>query len=522
MFSFFKPSKTAAATVKTHPAPDILEALYVPSRAELLAVNPLMLGCSGGAGHNWVLQALSSRLTHLAGHNFVTYIPRDFAGQQHTFTKTSINIAARLSTYIKFFSDVLDLPNIPSEDLLSSAISELITQQPRIYIDMLLDVYDCGYESAAIWNTLQRTGQISELRKLVALQASNDNKNYTKVFHYFQNILRNAYESGMPYTEIISTQVMGLAALCDAIIDYNIILLTLDIRATPIVLHQYMTDLPTLGAVHFFHALAALTPKQQQQIKLYGVELNAETLGHFFEQHHFNGVYSIPVANNPMVREGFLDPANDNSRKFNISIEIKFKKTTMVSECSNADDEDAFIELHKELELESVIIPAYQKIAVIMLGSQASNDSLRYVKPLLAKDVAKIIIFAGNNTSISDIIPTEHLPFVLILGNQDAAVIAQFMTRADDIFIGCGGSTTMEQLMLPHNPHQKIYIHHADDPSVPDGMSSGIAWEDHNARKLISILSKRSLSVQKISPSLADVVLSESYYQEEELGYTAF
>ncbi len=86
---------------------------------------------------------------------------------------------------------------------------------------MLLDVYPAGYASVAIWNILQRDGQVEDLKKLVCLQAKSDKENYSIVKNYILNALKNAVDGKTPYTEMISTQAMALPALCDAVMEYN-------------------------------------------------------------------------------------------------------------------------------------------------------------------------------------------------------------------------------------------------------------------------------------------------------------
>lgn len=75
----------------------------------------------------------------------------------------------------------------------------------------------------------------------------SDTFNYQIVYDYFMKKLQDAELMGAPYTEIISTQAMALPALCNVVNDYN----ANRPAENHIVINQYLTDLPTLGAVHF-------------------------------------------------------------------------------------------------------------------------------------------------------------------------------------------------------------------------------------------------------------------------------
>lgn len=439
-------------------------------------IKPLFLACSGGNGHIAAIKALIANLHNL---EFPNYPRVPYHEKQKTVTGLSIFVASKINclAYFRKITKLLNLPVLPKKAELDVVIRELDTNpELKKYIDVLLDIYPIGYESAAIWNIYQRTDQTNELLKLIRLQSHNDKLFRHDVYEYYLNLFIKAHTSGEPYTEVFSTQVMGLSALCDAVSEYN------RRYEQNIVIHQYMTDLPTEGAVHFFQPLSKLTPTQQAQMKVYAVSLEQPVLDHFFpEGHTFKGVYHIDVDKNPMLRAGFLDKNNDNSQKFDQEIALTLKNGTTQS------------------------IHPHERIASIMLGSQASNDTVRYIEHLLASGMERVFVFGGTNQNIKKeidkllILRPELVNKIVLLDNQDDSFITSLMTRSDILVIRSGGLSVMEQMAMPHPAHQLVMLHHAD--SKDGKLQSGISWEDKNADKLISTLTTKGIRAVKTCPS---------------------
>jgi effector protein SdbA len=452
---------------------------------------PLMIGCSGGGGHISAILGIEQSLKQAfpATLELPLYAPVLAEQKPHAasiHTGANIMHAYGVGKPLQKIIELTPLPLLPNTHVLDEEIKNLSKKEQanglRCYIDMLLDVYPEGYESAAIWNIFQRNDETSTLRKLIALQSMSDTFNYQIVYDYFMKKLQASEEMGAPYTEIISTQAMALPALCDVVSAYNA-------RRSPknhIVINQYLTDLPTLGAVHFFNVLATLTPTQQRQIRLYGVNMTDEVIQHFFPSgNQFNKIYNVPANKNPMVRVAFKDRAYDNSDKFHEQVTLSFQK-----------------------EAAPYTIASGEQIASIMLGSQASADTVKYIEPLLKCGIERVFVFGGKNKSISDKIDElinkhpEYKDRIIRLDNQSDKKISALMTRSNIVVTRGGGLSVMEQMAMSHNPEQTILIHHADaNENAP--LSSGISWEDSNVDKLIENLQKNSIYAQKTSPSLA-------------------
>lgn len=303
---------------------------------------------------------------------------------------------------------------------------------------------------------------------------------------------KKAAQEGKPYTEIISTQAMGLPALCDAVIEYNQWSRVQHPAFTPLVIHQYFTDLPTHGAVHFFNPLSRLSKKQQQQMHLYGLGMSEDVIRTFFPKgEDFGGIYDIPPKDNPMVRPGFTDPDLDYSKFFHKSCK--------------------FYLLDSDNEKQDYRITADEQIATILLGSQASNDTVKYIETLLKNGYQKIFVLGGHlfEKEIQEIesrYPQLPNRIVRVSSNQTDTTLTPLLTRSNIIIQRGGGVSVMEAMAMPHNPEQAILIHHTDahaDEIKEKELTSGISWEDCNVDRLVTALSQKGLRTKKTSPELA-------------------
>ncbi|MFJ1267975.1 hypothetical protein ACD661_05305 [Legionella lytica] len=453
---------------------------------------PLMIGCSGGGGHISAILGIEQSLKQAYLSDTLDLPQYTPVLAEHKPPTASIHTGAHImhaygvGKPIQKIIELTPFPLLPNTNTLDEEIKNLSKKEQsngsRCYIDMLLDVYPEGYESAAVWNILQRNEKTNTLKKLIALQGMSDTFNYKIVYNYFMQKLQEAEAIGSPYTEVISTQAMALPALCDVVKDYN----ATRSEEKHIVINQYLTDLPTLGAVHFFNVLAALTPAQQRQMRLYGVNMVDDVIQHFFPQgNHFNKIYNIPASKNPMVRFAFKDSTYDNSDKFNQEVTLNLQK-----------------------EERPYTIAAEEKIASIMLGSQASADTVKYIEPLLKCGVERVFVFGGKNKGISDKIDElinahpEYKDRIVRLDNQSDKEISALMTRSNIVVTRGGGLSVMEQMAMSHNPEQIVLIHHADARGNTP-LSSGISWEDSNVDKLIENLQESGIYSQKTSPRLA-------------------
>lgn len=466
-------------------------------------IHPLMIATSGGGGHissiKGIIEFLRNKYPNI---HFESYIPvllkdkpyssaNNQAMQALNLLKKS-HIGPIVRSMIKPFTVFSTLPD---KDLVIEEMKTLNKSQtidsdekepkPREYSDLLLDVDPAGYLSVAMWNVAIAQDNSPLLTKFNSLKDETDKRNYTTVFHYYMTQLMKAKKANKPFTEIICTQTMSLPALCDAVIEYN------KHTVKPIVLHEYMCDLPTKGCVHFFKVLSTLTKAQQKVIKLYGVGMNERVLQHFFQKgYHFAGVYNISNKDNPMVRPGFKNPSLDKSKTFHGKTKLDLKAEGYFT------------------------IPADEQIASIMLGSQASHDTVAYVESFLEAGIQKVFVFGGKKKNISDRINAilnrhpEYKDRIIPLGFMDDAQMTPLMTRSNFIVIRGGGSSVSEQLALPHHSEQAILFHHANSSS--EILTSGISWEDDNITELMKELKKQNVHAQKTCPNRVKCHIAEA------------
>ena len=67
-----------------------------------------------------------------------------------------------LSWLIRWILSKTSYPLLPQPNEINAEVKTLQTINPKehLYVDMLLDVHETGYQNAAIWNVLQKQEQI--------------------------------------------------------------------------------------------------------------------------------------------------------------------------------------------------------------------------------------------------------------------------------------------------------------------------------------------------------------------------
>jgi effector protein SdbA len=464
-------------------------------------LKPLLLTSSGGGGHITAIMGIHGFLTqNRAQVELPLYNPVLFKDKPQSLRRTQVQLsismlhAPAIGSSLQSLLSYTAFPTLPDKQSLLSEINSLSHKEEgkkRPYVDMLLDVYPAGYEYAAIWNIFQRNDKASELKKLVALQERSDHENESEVKNYFLKTLQEAAENHSAYTEIISTQPMGFPGLCNAILAYNHWLNDNPrLNAPKAIIHQYMTDLPTQGAVHFFNALANLSREQQEQMIVYAVGMSEEIIRHFFPNGaFFKGIFDIPVNDNPMVRPGLKNAKADHSSKFH--------KPTMITLSG---------------EPQAYFLNADELLASILLGSQVGKDSLAYIETLLQNGTDRVFVFGGQSLAvhagIEQIVSThpQYKEKIIPLSYQSDTELAALMSRSNFIIIRGGGLCVMEQLAMNHSKEQTVLVHHADGVQL----TSGISWEDDNVDRLITDLRGRGIHALKTTPERAKRDIAEA------------
>lgn len=523
---------------------------------------PLMLGSSGGGGHISAIKGLCAYLKgHLEHLSFDLYTPRQAPTRSNPDAMV-VRVGSKFTNqegYLSFLTTGVvqpllkptRLPILPTLTDIYDEVQRLKSTETRPYLDMLLDVYPVGYEFAAIWNIQQQQGHIHDLKKMIAYQPDTDKLNWKHAIQHFTELLDIAVNEGRPYSEIVSTQVLSIPALCKVVYDYNKKYQhTLNIPK--LFIHQYFTDLPTKGAVHFFSAVNNINPKHRNQIMLYGLGFKQEIIeSQLNGGKDFRGIFDIPPHENPMVRPGFKD--------LSTSLHDCFDKTCHVKYKAYAFDEGEVRDLSR---LDNLTIGSKDKVASITLSSQASTDTLKYIDHLLADDFDRIFVFGGYEKNIYPFIdgivqqhadkvfkdnqdflanitdsgdwPDDYMTSrrlsltdikkrikekIILLGKQDDTQMQPILTRSNVVIKRGGGLSVMEQIALKHHPKQCVFIHHPDCASILDDPSSGIIWEDENTNALIKTLRQKAIFAKKTMPSRFLTDYSEARFYHEFLYY---
>ncbi|RUR11668.1 hypothetical protein [Legionella sp. km772] len=474
---------------------------YMPVNQEY--IKPLLVTSSGGGGHITAIMGLHGFLTQkFTGVKLPSYEPVLFKDKPESSLRDQVQLgismlhAPVIGSPIQSLLSYTTFPNLPDKRSLEreiAALSQKEEAKKRPYIDMLLDVYPAGYEYAAIWNIFQRNDVTSELKKLIALQERSDQENERAVERYFLNLLTEAAKAHEAYTEIISTQAMGLPGLCNAVLAYNHwVEARPHLKAPKVFIQQYMTDLPTKGAVHFFNALASLKQEQQAQMLLYALGMEEDIIQHFFPQGaFFKAIFDIPVNDNPMVRPGLKTVNADHSSHFHQPIMLTLSG-----------------------EPQAYLVEANELVASILLGSQIGKDSIAYAEILLKNAVDRVFVFGGQSPMIQAEIAAilkvspQYKEKIIPLNYQGDTELAALMSRSNFIIIRGGGLCVMEQLAMKHSPEQTVLVHHSHGA---DGeLTSGISWEDDNVDNLITDLQRRGVHALKTTPARAGIDIAQA------------
>lgn len=409
----------------------------------------------------------------------------------------------------------------------------------RQYLDLLLDLHFYGYEMAGMFNFLQRHDKTDQLLTMVKKQSINNYIHYSKIKSHFMDLLKKQAEIGKPYTTIISTQPQALEALCDAVSWYNesylpkhhqlkkkyeklthaiseiekilsekpttyfqwfnqlyLQFVTLwflkralrspefdkfqhDVSLKPLRVHQYMTDLPTSGAIHFLSPLKSLNKKQRKLIDVY---CEGEPDKIFKELVELN-IHSLKPDENPMLRSAFRDKSALSFYTMDHPVSLRYQ--------------------NNQTEV-SRTIARKDKVASIMLGALGGNASKEYLLPLLESGYQHIFVFgAKDNEAIMNMIaalPKQQRKAIIPLGRQNDQAIAPIMTRSNCVITRSGGLSTMEQMALPLIKNKLVLIHHTNPGSEKKSLTSGLPWEDGNADTLIKYINDQGAKAYKVCP----------------------
>lgn len=457
-------------------------------------LRPLILASSGGGGHLSAAQGLietfqTQATIHLSHYPHTFRSDRRFSIGRTLLTKgiagcTKPVVGPLLKALLSCFK--LDyLPDIATFQKALHQLDDLPSATTRAYLDLLLDIYPAGHEFAAIFNALQAHDEARAIRQAVQSQYYSDCLHHRLTSRALLRYLTEQMNKGQPYTEIISTQPQALQALCQTIIRYN-----QTFQHMPITLHQYVTDLPTSGATHYLNALNRLSDAHRQQIHLILIAEPASVLTHFplKSPQAFRGIHCLSHKNNPMIKAGFKSDTLSRYTAREQTLELPLLTPQGLSFTYRIDP--------------------HERVLSLMLGSQGGFAMLDYLIQLLQHTASydHLFLLRGNNEAIDASVAhlrTQYPTFkghIHCLGMQSDRELAPLMTRSDTVILRAGGLSTMEQLALPTSPHKHLLIHHPH-PTPTGKLSTGLSWEDDNAKRLKQLLAPHKIRVTATCPA---------------------
>ena len=460
---------------------------------------PLLVATSGGAGCNVAIEAIADTLIaegaeHLPTHTSVLLNEKktDLRGASLWITSCIMN-ARFLGPAASAVANLAHYPTLPDREALLSEMKQVNegqmtpsgTPKHRRYVDMLLDVFDSGYLYVAIQNLLAKRFNIKQARNLVDQQGYFEKSHFNTVKDFFLKKLEEAEKESTPYTEIITTQMISLDAICAAVLEYNKTR-SLDKH---VVVHQYMSDVFTEDAQHYVPSLCRLGPKARSVLHLHGMNItdSKNTITNI-KKYPFASIEEIPHQENPMIRSEFKD-------KERLAQFKPHSKETQHLPIQQDKDNDRVIEIN-----------AGEKVAAIMLSSLGGDNTVDYTEKLTQLYSPqgqglydKVFVFCGRNDVLKEKIKKViqraqgraaclgllRSPEIIILDQQDAAHVAGILTRSD-LTILRGGMVLMEEMALDHDAKQRFFFPHEEDDRGQ--FTTGLPWEDGSINYFIRYL----------------------------------
>ncbi len=491
---------------------------------------PLILACSGGAGH---ISAAKGIINELQLKNPNTVIPLHEAVLYKNHVATFTGLFIRLGVWVgavpilghlvNAIAHLVGAPSMPDYKIFWNQMAKIQQAElgakdgvergiRRPYVDVLLDLYSAGYEYTAYNNAAHLSLTAKDTTTMSTYKGSVEDYNHYSVFKNVLRYLISAAQKGKPYTQVISTQALSLKSICDAVSHYNNSFLprhnaTHGTSYPAINIAQYMTDLPSLGCAHFMDNLENLSLEHRQLIELHVVYMSEPLKAAYFGANHgFKAVHDVDPKQNPMVRAAFKEKSLNTYTDINRSHVLTYKDYAKDSTTGFATSS-----VYKKIEIKAGV-----KVASIMIGSLAANASVDYVEHLLKAGYEHIFVFGGSNDEIAHRLdklistyPVEEQAKInqkiIRLGNQSDVEMAPIFTRSNCVVIRGGGLSVMEQMAMPYTPDKVILMHHED--SDTGDLTSGLSWEDCNTDRLIEYLNEKEVFAEKTSPQLCKKAL---------------
>lgn len=437
----------------------------------LACKNPLIIASSGGNGHISaalsLIQQLSQEQKHLK--NYYIHKPKNKKLSIETFVWGALYFLN-----IPLIQKISSLPQkyyIPSPFQLKKEKSLLLKQQAsyqqRPYVDYLLDLLPNGYVYTAIFNLLQSQGHSQSLNTVTKGQPFLDKLYKKTISQKILKLFEQAIAEGHPYDCIISTQAMGLSAMCHAAYTYNQNIKTLEKKyqqkLSSIHIHQFITDIPKACALHFLNPLQKLKPYEKNVLSIHLLELDDKNI--FAEQELAKDFYFYSPEHHPIIRPEL--------RKKNYFHDILGFNWIRVGQ-------------------QMITRLPHQKLAVLMFSSGTGDISLEYLQKIMQNHIKHIALIGKTNPKIQEAIhqiQTQSDCKIYLLGHLQAKDLRKVLNAAHLLVVKGGGLSLMELASFSLRPDCRIFIHHPQASQNPEN-AKGLVWEDGNIQWFLDYCQK--------------------------------
>jgi effector protein SdbA len=413
---------------------------------------PLIIASSGGGGHISAAQSLISQL-QLNPNHILTH---------HQYQKPSSGLVSfengiQLGCHLyhipgwQYLIQKLTGVHLPSPLELQEEMDKLLQQNTaeKLYLDFMLDIVPNGYAFTALFNYLQKTADAKSLNQVVSQQCFLDAFYKKQIIRTIYHLLVESLKQGQGYDSILSTQPIGMAAICQAVAKYNKSRAQLSHQfqqeIPEILIHQFVTDIPHQGAIHFLKPLNGLDYLQKKFLVLHMLNLNEDNI--FLEKKHANKIFRYHPEENPIVRQQFIKhaPCCKNSMKY------------------------------LNLNQQTIAIKTHEKLALIMLGAANGQTCLAYLKSLVELNIQHIIVIGQvspkDYTQIQQLRSTYSQ--IYLPGFVNANQLSDILKNVNIIISKGGGLSLMELAGFNLAQDTIIAIHHPLN-------QPGLIWEDGN------------------------------------------
>jgi len=389
-----------------------------------------------------------------------------------------------------------------------------IMDSPCTSLDGLGYISLGGFMSES-WDKLQRSGDISGLRRLVSLQPLTQRLFGRQCRKFIQSVVEaNKLGYRLPPKRMISTQPLLVRSLLEGSLGRGVDL--------------YMTDLPTEEAVHFFGALDSM-PKDSVSDQLF-LHTLAPMHGGKEVLQNMSGVRHIMLEKFMPIEDSFIQPGGLPSPGQAVAIRLK----------AQIPLEEEFLETGPVTN--PVILQADDEVVLVMLGSQPTVDAmLKYAVESLKlpdPDKGKRYIFLACGRPGTAAYKQLYADMLALLGSSGTANgtilvpftgqrAAELLGRADVTITRSGGLTAGELLALQRRGDKKRFLLHVEPvcdeaktrtlAALPATVSDAdafrlasmhanllgmVPWEAGNARYLQQIVSAKLVEPESLVGTL--------------------